>query len=124
MTRALRLTGMFTVGVIVTVAQPDWSVRTSPRAWAHAYGSAVTLTSASRTTKPRVSATWNRPMNGARLLRRVGVNLTLSMISRSGSPTLDAGTDVWPLDSLMAPCGPGVVTTAVCADVAAVEPLA
>ena len=55
-------------------------------------------------------------------MRRFGVNLTPSMISRSGSPTLVAGTDVWPFASLIAPCGPGCVTAAVCAELAEAEP--
>src|SRR3954469_21751871 len=63
-----------------------------------------------------------RPVNASRETRRPGVNFTPSMISRSGSATLDAGTDVLPLCSGTAPCGPGCATTAVCADVAELEP--
>jgi hypothetical protein len=59
-----------------------------------------------------------RPVNAARDVSRPGVNFTPSMISRSAPATLDAGTDVLPFCSWTAPCGPGWVTTAVCADVA------
>src|SRR6185437_5808938 len=45
------------------------------------------------------------------------------MTSRSGRLTLVAGTEVSPLDSLIAPCGPGCPTTAVWADVAEPAPL-
>src|SRR5437763_304903 len=45
------------------------------------------------------------------------------MIRRSGSATLVAGIDVWPFESLIAPCGPGCVTAAVAAAVAGPEPL-
>src|SRR5690242_817975 len=45
------------------------------------------------------------------------------MIRRSGSVTLVAGIEVWPFESLIAPCGPACPTTAVCADDAEVVPL-
>src|SRR6266516_6184873 len=124
MTSALRRpSGKFRVGTIVMVAQPVWSVRTSTPVRAHAYGRPVTLTSASRTTLPRVSETWKRPTSVLRLVIRFGVNFTPSMISRAGKLTLDAGIDVWPFCSLIAPCGPGCETTPVGEELAELEPL-
>lgn len=124
MTSAERLpSGRLRVGEIVTVAHPVWSVRTSALPRAHAYGRPVNLTSTSRTTLPRVSDTWKRPTNALRVVSRLGVNFTPSMISRSGRVTLDAGIDVAPLGSLIAPAGPGYATTAVWVEVAEAEPV-
>src|SRR5665213_3356849 len=100
---------MLTVGLIVTVAQPVWSVRTSTPPRAQAYGSAVTLTRASCTTAPLVLATWKRPTTAARLVRRAGVNLTLSMINRCGRTTVDAMTESSPLGVLTTGGVTGVV---------------
>ena len=65
--------------------------------------------------------TWTRSVKAFLLWMTPGV-MPL-MIIRSGSVTLDAGIDVSPCVVLIAPGGPGCETTAVCADVAELEPL-
>src|SRR5439155_5942199 len=58
-------------------------------------------------TKPRVSVTRNRVVNGSRERTTVGVNSTLETISRCGGETLVTGIDTFPSASLIWPLGPG-----------------
>src|SRR4051794_358008 len=72
---------------------------------------------------------WNRAWIWPRDRIGFGEKRTPSMISRFGSVTLDAGTEVWPFGSLIAPAGPGggggaagPWTSEVCGEVASVWP--
>jgi len=85
-----------------------------------------TNTSASRTTKPRVSVTRNRTLIAWRRDRTgLGENVDWSTIRRCGRLTLVTGIDVLPFGSRIWPPGPGggaAAITAVVAEVAAREP--
>src|SRR2546429_8547709 len=64
-------------------------------------------TSAPRTTKPRVSVTRKRAVNGLRERTTAGWNCTPETISRCGGATLVTGIETFPSASLIWPAGPG-----------------
>src|SRR5205823_11446212 len=99
--------GSRAVGCTWNVIQPSVPVCCSATFPIRPYGSPIMQTSAPRTTKPRVSVTRKRAVNGSRDRTTLGANSTPETISRCGWSTLVTGIDTFPSASLIWPLGPG-----------------
>ena len=110
------------------MTQPSVPVSCSGTLAIRPYGSPSMYTSAPRTTKPRVSVTRKRAVNGLRERTTIGSNCTPETISRCGDATFATGMEIFPSASLICPPGPGggavgaARTTPLARDTAELEP--